>query len=450
MLTQRLDDTSTAPLGALHHQHRQDRGRARADLRTAFGPVLGQCGAPVENAGPDVEQPLRPVQRQDPDAHRAARPHLGRYLGTVHRQHPDDGRADRQDRLRDDRQLRRDRRARHPPGERGQPDHGAAAGEGLLRGHLAARHGRHLHAGPHRADGGGLGQRFDMSTSMLERVIERAHRQARRHRPALRQILDTASSAILADLGKATRQPSPKASARPRCRSPAASTQDTGLLADRVEQREPRARAGVGQHRAQARRCQPQVRQARRDGQCLPRRAAGHRGRRHGRAPRDRLDRPHRQAGDSPRTRVSERLDDATLLVERSVDKFNSEMERVLSNRTRGARSADRGCRQARRRDRRRDGELHEPDRGFARRLRGQGQGNQPHHRRAVGARQPQPRGGDREARGSPRRPDHPGRPRAARPARARHGGDERDALLHRHATSSRPRRTCASPPSRW
>ena len=144
-------------------------------------------------------------------------------------------------------------------------------------------------------------------------------------------VLDTASSAILADLGKATatfneglNQTTLQITSR--------LDEDTGLLAGRVE-RASRELEQVSVNTALKledanRKFSKHVETA---NAFLAEQLATAAG-----VMDERLDtvaiRPHRQAG-THLTRVSERLDDTALLVERSVDKFDGEMARVLANR---------------------------------------------------------------------------------------------------------------------
>jgi hypothetical protein len=64
-------------------------------------------------------------------------------------------------------------------------------------------------------------------------------------------------------------------------------------------------------------------------------------------------------------TRISERLDDVTSLVDRSIDKFNGEMERMLSNRREVLDNLICGNLAPRRRSRSGHVQLHGHDRGI-------------------------------------------------------------------------------------
>jgi hypothetical protein len=178
----------------------------------------------------------------------------------------------------------------------------------------------------------GMSQRFDLSTSMLERVSSELVGKLDGTGQRFSTVLDTASGAILADLGKATasfndglNQTTLQITGR--------LDEDTGLLAGRVE------RAGRELEQVSVNTAL-KLEEANRKFSKHVEMANAFLAEQLATAAGVMDERIETVANDLTgkleltSTRVSERLDDTALLVERSVDKFDNEMARVLAKRT--------------------------------------------------------------------------------------------------------------------
>ena len=176
-----------------------------------------------------------------------------------------------------------------------------------------------------------LGQRFDVATHLLERVTGDLSGKLQGTSERFAEILDSASSNILTDLGKASDAFS-QGLGQTTLQITGRLEQDSGLLVDRVE----RAARDLEQASVTTatkledanRKFAKHVETANTYLADQLATAAS--------VMDERIETVSMQLTgklETTSSRVSERLDDVTLLVERSLDKFNGEMERVLSNR---------------------------------------------------------------------------------------------------------------------
>ena len=226
-----------------------------------------------------------------------------------------------------------------------------------------------------------LGQRFDVATDVLEKVTGDISGRLAGTGAKFAEILDTASSQMITDLGKASEAFS-DGLGHTTLQITGRFEQETGLLVDRIDR-------AVKELDGATYTTTSQLDEAHRKFSKHVETANTYLADQLSTAATtldDRLESVSMQLTgklEMTGSRISDRLEDVSGLVEKSIDKFNDEMERVLVNRRDALDQLIDGAGSPRPGNRYGDDQLHEPDRGVARCRRGPLQGYQPRHRRA-------------------------------------------------------------------